>query len=57
MSLLEVIRAGGAVMWPLAVCSLVALAIIIERAINLRASRILDPGIVVEEHLESPVTR
>lgn len=33
-------------MWPLSLFSLVTLAIIIERAINLRASRILDPKIV-----------
>ena len=46
MSLIEIFRAGGAIMWPLAVCSLVALAIIIERALNLRASKILDPTIV-----------
>ena len=47
MSLIEVFNAGGPVMWPLAFCSFVALTIIIERAINLRASRVLDP-IVVE---------
>ena len=46
MSLMDAIRAGGPTMWPLAVCSLIALAIIIERAINLRASRILDPTVV-----------
>ena len=33
-------------MWPLAICSIVALSIIIERAINLRSSRILDPRTV-----------
>ena len=38
MSLIEIFKAGGPVMWPLAICSFVALAIIIERAINLRAS-------------------
>ena len=46
MSLIELFNAGGPVMWPLAFCSLVALTIIIERAINLRASRILDPVVV-----------
>lgn len=46
MSLIEIFRAGGPVMWPLAVCSLVSLAIIIERLINLRVSRILNPGVV-----------
>lgn len=33
-------------MWPLALCSLVALAITIERAVNLRSAKILDPGVV-----------
>jgi len=33
-------------MWPLALCSLVALAIVIERAVHLRASRILQPSVV-----------
>jgi biopolymer transport protein ExbB len=46
MSLIEIFQAGGPVMWPLAVCSLVSLAIIIERLINLRVSRILNPVIV-----------
>ena len=46
MSLIELFNAGGPVMWPLAFCSLVALTIIIERAINLRGSRILDPVVV-----------
>lgn len=46
MSLIQIFEAGGPVMWPLLVCSLIALAIIIERAINLRASRILRPEVV-----------
>lgn len=46
MKILEVIRAGGPIMIPLAVCSVVALAIILERALNLRSSRILDPALV-----------
>jgi biopolymer transport protein ExbB len=46
MSLIEFFQSGGPVMWPLAVCSLVAMAIIIERLINLRVSRILNPVIV-----------
>lgn len=33
-------------MWPLALCSLVALAIVIERAVHLRSARILQPSIV-----------
>jgi biopolymer transport protein ExbB len=46
MSLIEIFRAGGPVMWPLAACSLVALAIIIERLLALRTSRILNPSVV-----------
>jgi biopolymer transport protein ExbB len=46
MSLIEIFRSGGLTMWPLAACSFVAVAIIIERAINLRAAKILDPAIV-----------
>ena len=46
MSLIRFFQQGGPVMWPLLVCSLVALAITIERAIHLRASRILDPRVV-----------
>jgi len=46
MSLIEIFKSGGPVMWPLAACSLVALAIIIERALNLRVSRVLNPGVV-----------
>ena len=46
MTWLEMIRAGGPVMYPLGVCSLLVLAILIERAINLRAAKFLDPGIV-----------
>jgi biopolymer transport protein ExbB len=46
MSLIRFFQQGGPVMWPLLVCSLVALAITIERAIHLRGSRILDPRVV-----------
>lgn len=46
MVLIDIFRAGGPVMWPLALCSLVALAIIIERAIYLRGSQILLPTVV-----------
>jgi biopolymer transport protein ExbB len=43
---MEFFRSGGPVMWPLLTCSLVAVAITIERAINLRRSKILDPSVV-----------
>ncbi len=46
MSLLEVFRAGGPIMWPLAICSLISLAIIVERLINLRETKVLNPAIV-----------
>jgi len=46
MSLIEIFKSGGPIMWPLAACSAVALAIIFERAINLRGSKILDPAVV-----------
>ena len=46
MSIVELFRAGGPVMYPLAACSIAAVAIVIERAVNLRAARVLDPKIV-----------
>jgi biopolymer transport protein ExbB len=46
MSLIEVFEAGGPVMWPLLACSLAALAITIERSVNLRTGKILDPTVV-----------
>jgi biopolymer transport protein ExbB len=46
MSLIEIFNAGGPIMWPLLICSLIAMAIAIERAVNLRRGKILDPVIV-----------
>lgn len=46
MNIVEVFNAGGPLMWPLAIASLLTLTLIVERAINLRASRILHPKIV-----------
>ena len=46
MSFIELFKAGGPAMWPLAICSLIALTITIERLFVLRQSRILQPTIV-----------
>ena len=45
MILLDLFRQGGWIMWPLVTCSLLSLAIIIERFINLRPARFLHPVI------------
>jgi len=46
MTLIDVFKTGGPIMWPLLICSLIAIAIIVERLINLRFTRILNPAIV-----------
>lgn len=46
MSIIEVFKAGGPVMYPLLLCSLLVVAIILERAINLRSSKVLSPTTV-----------
>lgn len=43
--MLEIIKAGGWVMWPIIAGSVIALAIIIERFWTLRAERIAPPGL------------
>lgn len=43
--MLEIIQAGGWVMWPIIAGSVIALAIVIERFWTLRASRIAPPGL------------
>ncbi|HXV77516.1 MAG TPA: MotA/TolQ/ExbB proton channel family protein, partial [Candidatus Polarisedimenticolaceae bacterium] len=48
--MMEIIRSGGPVMYPLLICSLLVVAIIVERAINLRASRVLTPTTVERIH-------
>ncbi|MBN1825801.1 MAG: MotA/TolQ/ExbB proton channel family protein [Candidatus Eisenbacteria bacterium] len=45
-SLIAFLVAGGPLMIPLGLCSVIALAVILERAINLRRRRILVPEIV-----------
>jgi len=42
MTLIEFLKAGGIVMIPLIFCSLLALAIIIEKLLNLRPAKIVD---------------
>jgi len=46
--MLEYVKAGGWVMWPIILCSVTALAIIIERSWTLRASRVI-PGHLVAQ--------
>jgi len=46
MSLVEIIKAGGYLMYPLLAAYLLVFAIIIERALNLRSSRVLNQSIV-----------
>ncbi len=44
--MLELFEKGGVMMYPLLLCSVVAVAVIVERLINLRRKRILVPEIV-----------
>ena len=46
--LLSIIQAAGWPIWPLILCSVLALAFIVERAIQLKRSRVLSPGLVEE---------
>lgn len=46
MALVEFFRTGGPVMWPLLLCSLVSVAIAIEKTRSLRLTKVLDPTIV-----------
>ena len=48
--MLEVIKSGGIVMIPLAACSILALAVIIDRLWNLRRSAVISPEIVDQVH-------
>ena len=43
--MLELLIAGGWVMWPIGICSAVALAIILERFWTLRRRAVLPPGL------------
>jgi biopolymer transport protein ExbB len=44
--LLELMQAGGWLMWPIAACSVIATALVIERAVTLRRARIMPEGLV-----------
>jgi biopolymer transport protein ExbB len=46
--LFSIIQAAGWPIWPLIVCSIVALALVIERLYHLRASRIAPPSLLDE---------
>ncbi|MBI1725328.1 MAG: MotA/TolQ/ExbB proton channel family protein [Candidatus Tectomicrobia bacterium] len=49
--MLEFLARGGVLMIPLGICSVVSLAIIIERALNLRAASILPPDVIQQARL------
>ena len=53
LSLVDLFRQGGWIMWPLLACSLAALAIIIDRMVNLRGTRFMPP--VVTTRIETLV--
>jgi biopolymer transport protein ExbB len=48
VNLLEIIRAGGWLMWPLLLCSVVALAIILERLWALRPGRVIPTEVMTQ---------
>lgn len=48
MTLWELFLKGGPMMWPLLACSIIAVAIFIERLFALRSSRIIPPELVQE---------
>jgi biopolymer transport protein ExbB len=45
MGLLELFQAGGAFMWPIALCSVIAMAIIAERLWTLQQRRVMPPDL------------
>lgn len=48
MNLFEIIKAGGWVMWPILLCSIVALAIILERLWTLRPGRVIPAEVMTQ---------
>jgi biopolymer transport protein ExbB len=41
----EIVRAGGPLMWPIILCSIVALGIVVERLWTLQGPRVMPPGL------------
>lgn len=46
--MLEIIKAGGWVMWPIILCSVIALGIVLERSWTLRTARIIPAHLVAQ---------
>lgn len=46
--MLEIVRAGGWVMWPILLCSIFALGIMLERAWSLRETRVIPEHLVAQ---------
>ena len=44
--MLELMKAGGWLMWPILACSVVAMAIVLERLWSLRRRRVMPPGLM-----------
>lgn len=42
----EIVRAGGPLMWPIILCSIVALGIVVERLWTLQGQRVMPPGLM-----------
>ena len=43
----EIVRAGGPVMWPIILCSVIAAAIVLERSWTLQEKRVLPPDLIL----------
>ena len=46
--MLSIIQAAGWPIWPLIICSILALALVIERFINLKAAKVVPPKLLEE---------
>ena len=49
-TVLELMRYGGSLMYPIYLCSVIALAFIFERAINLRHSRVVPVDFITDNN-------